>query len=48
MEKVLRICELTGRYTVVAENLTTEQAKELIRERNKTDNFLVTWLRVRQ
>ena len=48
MEKVLRICEMTGRYTVVAENLTPEQAMELIRERHKTDNFLVTWLRVKQ
>ena len=39
MEKVIRICELTGRMTVIAENLTTEQAKELVRIRSKEDEF---------
>ena len=39
MEKVIRICELTGRMTVVATNLTTEQAKALIKERAKADEF---------
>jgi hypothetical protein len=39
MEKVIRICELTGRMTVVATNLTTEQAKALVRERAKADEF---------
>ena len=39
MEKVIRICELTGRMTVVATNLTTEQAKDLIRERAKADEL---------
>jgi hypothetical protein len=39
MEKVIRICELTGRVTVVATNLTTEQAKALVKERAKADQF---------
>lgn len=30
MEKVIRVCEMTGHVTVVAENLTTEQAKAYI------------------
>jgi hypothetical protein len=37
MEKVIRICEITGRMTVIATNLTTEQAKALIRERKAND-----------
>ena len=39
MEKVIRICEITGRKTVVATNLTTEEAKALIRERHAEDPF---------
>jgi hypothetical protein len=39
MEKVIRICEITGRMTVVATNLTTEQAMALVREKAKTDEF---------
>lgn len=39
MEKVIRICEITGRMTVVATNLTTEEAKALIRERHAEDPF---------
>lgn len=39
MEKVIRICEITGRMTVVATNLTTEQAMVLVRERAKADEF---------
>jgi hypothetical protein len=39
MEKVIRICELTGRMTVVATNLTTEEAKALVREKAKADEF---------
>ena len=39
MEKVIRICELTGRMTVVATDLTTEQAKALVKERAKVDEF---------
>jgi hypothetical protein len=39
MEKVIRICEVTGRMTVVATNLTTEQAMALVREKAKADEF---------
>ena len=39
MEKVIRICEITGRVTTIATNLTTEEAKALIRERAKADEF---------
>jgi hypothetical protein len=39
MEKVIRICEITGRMTVVATNLTTEQAMALVREKAKADEF---------
>ena len=39
MEKVIRICELTGRMTVIAENLTTEQAKELVKTKSREDEF---------
>lgn len=39
MEKVIRICELTGRMTVVADNLTTEQAMNLVREKSREDEF---------
>ena len=39
MEKVIRICEITGKMTVIANNLTTEQAKALIREKSKEDFF---------
>ena len=39
MEKVIRICEITGRVTVIATNLTTEQAKALIKEKAKEDAF---------
>ena len=39
MEKVIRICEITGRMTVVATNLTTEQAIAMVRELAKEDEF---------
>ena len=39
MEKVIRICEITGRKTVVAENLTTEEAMALVREKSREDEF---------
>jgi hypothetical protein len=39
MEKVIRICEITGRMTVVATNLTAEQAKALVREKAQADKF---------
>lgn len=39
MEKVIRICEITGRVTVVADGLTTEEAKALVREKAREDCF---------
>lgn len=45
MEKVIRICEITGRVTTVATNLTTEEAKALVREKAKEDG-LATYRRV--
>ena len=39
MEKVIRICEITGRVTTIATNLTTEEAKALIRERHAQDPY---------
>lgn len=39
MEKVIRICEITGRMTVIANNLTTEQAKALVKQKSKEDFF---------
>lgn len=39
MEKVIRICEITGRMTTVAENLDTETAKEMVRKLSKNDEF---------
>ena len=39
MEKVIKICEITGRMTVVATNLTTEEAMALVKERAKADEF---------
>lgn len=39
MEKVIRICEITGKVTRVAENLTTEEAKALIVKCAKDDPY---------
>jgi hypothetical protein len=39
MEKVIRICELTGRMTVVATNLTKEEAMALVKELSANDQF---------
>lgn len=39
MEKVIRICEITGRKTVVADNLTTDEAIALVKEQAKCDVF---------
>ena len=39
MEKVIRICEITGKVTTIADNLTTEQAQALIRKEAKNDPF---------
>ena len=45
MEKVIRICEITGRVTIVAENVSTEKAKEIVRENAANDPF-ATYRRV--
>lgn len=39
MEKVIRICEITGRMTVVADNLTTKEAKNLVAKKSREDAF---------
>lgn len=45
MEKVIRVCEMTGRVTTVAENLTTEQAMAMVKELSK-NAFLEHYLRI--
>lgn len=45
MEKVIRICEITGRMTVVATNLTSEKAIALVKELSANDEF-ATYRRV--
>ena len=45
MEKVIRICEITGKVNTIAVNLTTEEAIELVRELAREDNF-ATYRRV--
>lgn len=39
MEKIIRICEITGRVSIVAENLNTETAMEMVKELSKKDHF---------
>ena len=39
MEKVIRICEITGKKTVVAEKVDTETAKQIVKELSKQDEF---------
>lgn len=39
MERVIRVCEITGRKTVIAEGLTSEQAIALIRATAPTDEY---------
>lgn len=38
-EKVIRVCEMTGRMTVVKDNLTTDETMALVREKTKGDEF---------
>lgn len=45
MEKVIRICEITGKVSTVAENLTTAEAMALVREKSASDEF-ATYTRV--
>ena len=39
MEKVIRICEITGKVTTIATNLTTNEAIDLVRELAREDHF---------
>jgi hypothetical protein len=39
MEKVIRICEITGKVTTIAENVDTETAMQIVRENAATDPF---------
>lgn len=39
MEKIIRVCEFTGKVTVVAENLTTAEAMAKVIELSKGDDF---------
>lgn len=39
MERVIRVCEMTGRVTVVAEGLNTEDAMAMVRELSREDEF---------
>lgn len=41
MEKVIRICDITGRITTVAERVTTDEAMRLVRRLSKEDEFAV-------
>jgi hypothetical protein len=45
MEKVIRICEITGRVTTIAENVDTETAIQIVRENAASDPF-ATYRRV--
>ena len=39
MEKVIRVCEVTGRVSVVADNLTHDEAVAMVVELSKSDSF---------
>ena len=39
MEKVIRVCEITGRVTTVAADLTTEKAIALVKELARDDVY---------
>jgi hypothetical protein len=39
MERVIRVCDITGRKTVVAEKATRYEAMELIRKLSAEDEF---------
>jgi hypothetical protein len=41
MEKVIRICEITGKVTTIAENVDTETAMQIVRENAATDPFAI-------
>ena len=39
MEKVIRICEITGKVTTIAENVDTATAIEIVKENAANDPF---------
>ena len=39
MESVIRVCEMTGRVSVVADNLTHDEAVAMVVELSKQDDF---------
>ena len=39
MERVIRVCDITGRKSVVAERVTMYEAMELIRKLSAEDEF---------
>ena len=41
MEKIMRICEITGRVSIVAENLDTATAMEMVKELSKKDDLAI-------
>lgn len=47
MQKVIRVCEITGRKTVVADNLTENEAINLIIKLAKEDDF-ATFYRIKK
>lgn len=47
MFKIVRVCEITGKVSVVAENLNLENAMAKVRELAFNDNY-ANYFRVRQ
>lgn len=45
MEKVIRICEITGKKTVIVDNVDTATAMQIVRENAANDPF-ATYMRV--
>ena len=41
MEKIIRICEITGRVNTVAENLDTVTTMEMVKELSKKDDLAI-------
>ena len=41
MEKIIRICEITGRVSTVAENLDTTTAMEMVKKLSKKDDLAI-------
>jgi hypothetical protein len=41
MEKIMRVCEITGRVSIVAENLDTATAMEMVKELSKKDDLAI-------